>query len=241
MRRFWYFEDNAWYFSCSCYIIYQCWRCLRNFVNWLELIQAMIFWFERVFVSFQPHLLSWTKVTSLVQIYRCTHTCIKDAKTLTHIEWEKLSRPDTWDFTEALPNLSSLARGFWLDKRMEDNLLQSSPNDNISSIHPWWNRKAYNAKSLNTYSAFSLIWCWCVSCLFSLILQVSNQCDYVFVNGKETRGKSKVMLNFTYSFLSAQLEMSVWVPRLPLLIDVADPELSQVKGWRVPVGTSNRR
>ncbi|XP_059214266.1 transmembrane protein 132D [Centropristis striata] len=73
------------------------------------------------------------------------------------------------------------------------------------------------------------------------VLKVSDRCEYVFVNGKETRGKSKVMLNFTYGFLSAQLEMSVWMPRLPLLIDVADPELSQIKGWRVPVTTGNRR
>ncbi|XP_071392586.1 transmembrane protein 132D [Centroberyx affinis] len=73
------------------------------------------------------------------------------------------------------------------------------------------------------------------------VLKVSERCDYVYVNGKETRGKSRVLLNFTYSFLSAQLEMSVWMPRLPLLIDMADPELSQIKGWRVPVTTSNRR
>ncbi|XP_077479420.1 transmembrane protein 132C-like [Stigmatopora argus] len=73
------------------------------------------------------------------------------------------------------------------------------------------------------------------------VIKVSERCDYVYVNGKETRGKSKVMLNFTYSFLSAQLEMSVWMPRLPLLIDVADPELSQVKGWRVPVATRQHR
>ncbi|KAI3361852.1 hypothetical protein L3Q82_002180 [Scortum barcoo] len=73
------------------------------------------------------------------------------------------------------------------------------------------------------------------------VIKVSERCDYVYVNGKETRGKSRVMLNFTYSFLSAQLEMSVWMPRLPLLIDVADPELSQIKGWRVPVSSGNRR
>ncbi|XP_040915067.1 transmembrane protein 132C [Toxotes jaculatrix] len=73
------------------------------------------------------------------------------------------------------------------------------------------------------------------------VIKVSERCDYVYVNGKETRGKRKVMLNFTYSFLSAQLEMSVWMPRLPLLIDVADPELSQIKGWRVPVSMGNRR
>ncbi|XP_029024477.1 transmembrane protein 132C [Betta splendens] len=73
------------------------------------------------------------------------------------------------------------------------------------------------------------------------VIKVSERCDYVYVNGKETRGRSRVMLNFTYSFLSAQLEMSVWMPRLPLLIDVSDPELSQIKGWRVPVGTGSRR
>ncbi|XP_054600198.2 transmembrane protein 132C [Nothobranchius furzeri] len=73
------------------------------------------------------------------------------------------------------------------------------------------------------------------------VIKVSERCDYVFVNGKETRGKTRVMLNFTYSFLSAQLEMSVWIPRLPLLVDVADPELSQIKGWRVPAGVGNRR
>lgn len=63
----------------------------------------------------------------------------------------------------------------------------------------------------------------------------------MYVNGKETIGKSRVMLNFTYGFLTAQLEMSVWMPRLPLDIDVADPELSQIKGWRVPITTGNRR
>ena len=77
--------------------------------------------------------------------------------------------------------------------------------------------------------------CVCVS------LQVSERCDYVYVNGKEMRGRSRVTVNFTYSFLSAQLEMSVWMPRLPLLIDLSDPELSQIKGWRVPVTAGNRR
>lgn len=73
------------------------------------------------------------------------------------------------------------------------------------------------------------------------VLQISEGCDCAFVAGTESRGKSSVMLNFTYGFLSAQLEMSVWMPRLPLLMDVADPELSQIKGWRVPVATGSRR
>uniref|UniRef100_A0A3Q1J5U4 Uncharacterized protein n=1 Tax=Anabas testudineus TaxID=64144 RepID=A0A3Q1J5U4_ANATE len=73
------------------------------------------------------------------------------------------------------------------------------------------------------------------------VLKVSERCDYAYVSGNETRGKSRVILSFTYGFLSAQLEMSVWMPRVPLLIEVADPELSQIKGWRVPVSTGNRR
>ena len=83
--------------------------------------------------------------------------------------------------------------------------------------------------------------CVCVCVCVCTSLQVSERCDYVYVNGKETRGRSRVAVNFTYSFLSAQLEMSVWMPRLPLLIDLSDPELSQIKGWRVPVTTGNRR
>ncbi|KAK7895923.1 hypothetical protein WMY93_021248 [Mugilogobius chulae] len=73
------------------------------------------------------------------------------------------------------------------------------------------------------------------------VIKVSERCDYVYVNGKESRGSRRVQLNFTYSFLSTQLQMSVWMPRLPLVIDVADPELSQIKGWRVPVSLGNRR
>nr|XP_061800466.1 transmembrane protein 132D-like [Nerophis lumbriciformis] len=73
------------------------------------------------------------------------------------------------------------------------------------------------------------------------VIKVSERCDYVFVTGKESRGKSRVVINFTYGFLSAQLEMSVWVPRLPLRIDVADSELNQIKGWRVPINPSNRK
>ncbi|XP_056232905.1 transmembrane protein 132D [Seriola aureovittata] len=72
------------------------------------------------------------------------------------------------------------------------------------------------------------------------VLKVSDRCDYVFVNGKETKGKVKMLVNFTYSYLSAQLELNVWMPQLPLLIEVSDTELSQIKSWRVPILTSKR-
>lgn len=69
---------------------------------------------------------------------------------------------------------------------------------------------------------------------------MSDRCDYVFVNGKETRGMVKVMVNFTYSYLSAQLELNVWIPQFPLQIETSDTELSQIKSWRVPILTSKR-
>ncbi|KAI2651438.1 Transmembrane protein 132D [Labeo rohita] len=72
------------------------------------------------------------------------------------------------------------------------------------------------------------------------VLKVSERCDSVYVNGKETRGRVRMMVNFTYSYLSTQLEVSVWMPRVPLHMEISDPELSQIKAWRVPV-TGNKR
>uniref|UniRef100_A0A3Q4GN97 Transmembrane protein 132C n=1 Tax=Neolamprologus brichardi TaxID=32507 RepID=A0A3Q4GN97_NEOBR len=73
------------------------------------------------------------------------------------------------------------------------------------------------------------------------VVKVSDRCDYVFVNGKEMKGKAKMMVNFTHGYLSAQLELNVWIPRLPLQIEVSDTELSQIKGWRVPIMATNQR
>uniref|UniRef100_A0A673JH21 Si:dkey-112m2.1 n=1 Tax=Sinocyclocheilus rhinocerous TaxID=307959 RepID=A0A673JH21_9TELE len=73
------------------------------------------------------------------------------------------------------------------------------------------------------------------------VVKVSERCDYVYVNGKEMRGRVRMMVNFTYSYLSAQLEVSVWMPRLPLQIEMSDPELSQIRSWKVPVDATNQR
>uniref|UniRef100_A0A8C0NRQ4 Transmembrane protein 132C n=1 Tax=Canis lupus familiaris TaxID=9615 RepID=A0A8C0NRQ4_CANLF len=72
------------------------------------------------------------------------------------------------------------------------------------------------------------------------VIKVSERCDYVFVNGKEMKGKVDAVVNFTYQHLSASLHITVWVPRLPLQIEVSDTELSQIKGWRVPIVSSKR-
>ncbi|KAM8999170.1 transmembrane protein 132E isoform X2 [Sarcophilus harrisii] len=67
------------------------------------------------------------------------------------------------------------------------------------------------------------------------IIKVSSSCDYVFVSGKESRGSMNARVTFRYDILSAPLEMTVWVPKLPLHIELSDARLSQVKGWRVPI------
>ncbi|XP_037673292.1 transmembrane protein 132D [Choloepus didactylus] len=72
------------------------------------------------------------------------------------------------------------------------------------------------------------------------VIKVSDRCDYVFVNGKEMKGKVDVVVDFTYQHLRGPLEMTVWVPRLPLQIEVSDTELNQIKGWRVPIVSSKR-
>ncbi|XP_039612582.1 transmembrane protein 132E [Polypterus senegalus] len=67
------------------------------------------------------------------------------------------------------------------------------------------------------------------------IIKVSTGCDYVFVNGKESRGSMSARVVFVYEHLSAPLELTVWFPKLPLQIELSDSRLSLIKGWRVPI------
>lgn len=77
-------------------------------------------------------------------------------------------------------------------------------------------------------------------CVLALSPKVSNTCDAIFVNGKEMKSKVGTIVNFTHQHFTSQVEVTVWVPRLPLQIEISDTELSQIKGWRIPVA-SNRR
>ncbi|KAG7314556.1 hypothetical protein KOW79_021859 [Hemibagrus wyckioides] len=67
------------------------------------------------------------------------------------------------------------------------------------------------------------------------IVKVSMSCDYVYVNGKETRGSMNARVIFSYEHLSSPLELTVWVPKLPLNLQLSDNSLSFIKGWRVPI------
>lgn len=65
------------------------------------------------------------------------------------------------------------------------------------------------------------------------IVQVTDTCDFVYVGGKESRGAHGVAVDFWYERLRATLRMTVWVPMLPLRIEVSDIRLEQIRGWRV--------
>ncbi|XP_006875052.1 PREDICTED: transmembrane protein 132A [Chrysochloris asiatica] len=66
------------------------------------------------------------------------------------------------------------------------------------------------------------------------VLQVSETCDTVFVAGKESQGAQGVRVAFWWRRLRASLRLTVWVPMLPLRIELTDTTLEQVRGWRVP-------
>ncbi|NXA68059.1 T132A protein, partial [Mohoua ochrocephala] len=68
------------------------------------------------------------------------------------------------------------------------------------------------------------------------VLQVSDSCDLVFVGGKESRGARGARVDFWARRLRAELSFSVWAPLLPLRVQLGDPVLEQLRGWRLPGG-----
>ncbi|NXG10673.1 T132A protein, partial [Sakesphorus luctuosus] len=66
------------------------------------------------------------------------------------------------------------------------------------------------------------------------VLQVSDSCDMVFVGGRESRGARGARVDFWARRLHAELTFSVWTPLLPLRVQLGDPVLEQLRGWRRP-------
>ncbi|KAG8225170.1 hypothetical protein J437_LFUL002870, partial [Ladona fulva] len=62
---------------------------------------------------------------------------------------------------------------------------------------------------------------------------VSSSCSSVYVDGTEVRGSTNASVIVAYGSHVGVARFTVWVPELPLEVAVADPRLSQVKGWRV--------
>ncbi|XP_075784514.1 transmembrane protein 132A isoform X2 [Pelodiscus sinensis] len=66
------------------------------------------------------------------------------------------------------------------------------------------------------------------------VLKVADRCDSVYVGGKENRGARGARVDFWFRRLHASLLFTVWVPLLPLRVELTDTTLEQVRSWRVP-------
>ncbi|XP_069836865.1 transmembrane protein 132A isoform X2 [Dendropsophus ebraccatus] len=62
------------------------------------------------------------------------------------------------------------------------------------------------------------------------IIQVSDGCDFLFVGGKETQGAVGVKVEFWLERLRSSLSLSLWVPLLPLRVEVSDTNLQRLPG-----------
>jgi Transmembrane protein family 132 len=70
---------------------------------------------------------------------------------------------------------------------------------------------------------------------------VSVTCEMIFFDGTETRGASSVDVTVKFGQLTNVLSMRVWIPELPLDIDLSDSKLSQIYGWKVPTSDMQQR
>lgn len=57
----------------------------------------------------------------------------------------------------------------------------------------------------------------------------------VYLDGTESRGSPSVNVIAKYGRHTKFLFFKVWVPELPLDVELSDNKLSQIKGWKGPV------
>ncbi|XP_074643431.1 transmembrane protein 132E-like [Tubulanus polymorphus] len=73
------------------------------------------------------------------------------------------------------------------------------------------------------------------------ILKVSLNCYQIFVDGKETLGSSNATIYVRHAGLLRHLKIPVWVPVVPVNIEVSDSKLSQIKSWKSPLDATNEK
>jgi transmembrane protein 132 len=56
----------------------------------------------------------------------------------------------------------------------------------------------------------------------------------VYLDGSEVRGSTNATLVARYGNVESTSSLTVWVPELPLDIQMDDVKLNQINGWKVP-------
>uniref|UniRef100_UPI00358E2AE3 transmembrane protein 132D-like n=1 Tax=Myxine glutinosa TaxID=7769 RepID=UPI00358E2AE3 len=70
---------------------------------------------------------------------------------------------------------------------------------------------------------------------------VTRGCEMLYIDGTEKQGSHNARVYILYEEFSQSIELTVWFPRLPLLLEISDPELNQIKNWRIPILKDKRR
>jgi len=66
------------------------------------------------------------------------------------------------------------------------------------------------------------------------VLKVAQSCNLVYLDGSETRGSPSVSVIAKYGRHTKFLFFQVWVPEMPLEIEMSDTKLSQIRRWKAP-------
>jgi len=70
---------------------------------------------------------------------------------------------------------------------------------------------------------------------------VSSSCTSVYLDGSEVRGSTNASFTARYGNVESTSSVTVWVPELPLDIQVEDVKLNQIHGWKVPADRNQCR
>ena len=63
--------------------------------------------------------------------------------------------------------------------------------------------------------------------------KVSSSCTSVYLDGSEVRGSTNGTFIARYGNVESTGSITVWVPELPLEIQIEDNKLNQILGWKV--------
>jgi len=65
-------------------------------------------------------------------------------------------------------------------------------------------------------------------------LKVASSCTSVYADGSETRGALAAEVTAKYGSSEGVTRVTVWMPELPLDVELEDDRLALINGWKVP-------
>lgn len=66
------------------------------------------------------------------------------------------------------------------------------------------------------------------------VLKVSPSCTALYLDGSETRSSINATISIHYGAFNGASSFQVWMPKLPIELDVSDDQLSALHSWKIP-------